>query len=219
MLSTKISKMSKKYKMVVVDDHPIVISGISGLLSDLENIEIIEKMQSGVSLLDYIESNEVDLVLMDIFLPVITGIDLCKAIKQKFPQVIVIGMSSQSERSLVMQFIQNGGNGYILKSASFEEFKNCINQAIEGEIVFSDEVKTIVSQPLSEDLDTIPSLSRREKDIAVLLSKGKQTQEIADELFLSFLTVQTHRRNILQKYKTKNVAELITLLLKNNLLD
>lgn len=205
--------------MVVVDDHPIVISGISGLLSDLENIEIIEKMQSGVTLLDYIESNEVDLVLMDVFLPVITGIDLCKAIKQKFPQVIVIGMSSQSERSLVMQFIQNGGNGYILKSASFEEFKNCINQAIEGEIVFSDEVKTIVSQPLSEDLDTIPSLSRREKDIAVLLSKGKQTQEIADELFLSFLTVQTHRRNILQKYKTKNVAELITLLLKNNLLD
>lgn len=211
--------MNKKYKMVVVDDHPIVISGISGLLADLENIEIIEKMQSGVTLLDYIESNEVDLVLIDIFLPVITGIDLCKAIKQKYPQVIVIGMSSQSERSLVMKFIQNGGNGYILKSASFDEFKNCINKAIEGEIVFSDEVKIIVSQPLSEDLDTIPSLSRREKDIAILLSKGKQTQEIADELFLSFLTVQTHRRNILQKYKTKNVAELITLLLKNNLLD
>ncbi|MFH7002860.1 response regulator [Flavobacterium bizetiae] len=211
--------MSKKYKMVVVDDHPIVISGISGLLADLENIEIIEKMQSGVTLLDYIENNKVDLVLIDIFLPVITGIDLCKAIKQKYPRVIVIGMSSQSERSLVMKFIQNGGNGYILKSASFDEFKNCINKAIEGEIVFSDEVKTIVSQPLSEDLDTIPSLSRREKDIAVLLSKGKQTQEIADELFLSFLTVQTHRRNILQKYKTKNVAELITLLLKNNLLD
>ncbi|SHH48729.1 two component transcriptional regulator, LuxR family [Flavobacterium johnsoniae] len=205
--------------MVVVDDHPIVISGISGLLSDLDNIEIVEKMQSGALLLDYIENNEVDLVLIDIFLPVVTGIDLCKAIKQKYSQVIVIGMSSQSERSLVMQFIQNGGNGYILKSASFEEFKNCINKAIEGEIVFSDEVKTIVSQPLSEDLDNIPSLSRREKDIALLLSKGKQTQEIADELFLSFLTVQTHRRNILQKYKTKNVAELITLLLKNNLLD
>lgn len=211
--------MSEKYKMVVVDDHPIVISGISGLLSDLDNIEIVEKMQSGALLLDYIENNVVDLVLIDIFLPVVTGIDLCKAIKQKYPQVVVIGMSSQSERSLVMQFIQNGGNGYILKSASFDEFKNCINKAIEGEIVFSDEVKTIVSQPLSEDLDNIPSLSRREKDIAVLLSKGKQTQEIADELFLSFLTVQTHRRNILQKYKTKNVAELITLLLKNNLLD
>lgn len=211
--------MSKIYKTVIVDDHPIVISGISGLLSDFDAVEIVGKLESGVTLLDYIETNKVDLILMDIFLPVINGVDLCKTIKQKHPKMIIIGMSSQSERSLVMQFIQNGGNGYILKSASFEEFKSCIDKAIDGEIVFSDEVKTIISQPLSDDLDRIPSLSHREKDITLLLSKGKSTQEIADELFLSFLTVQTHRRNILQKYKTKNVAELITFLLKNNLLN
>jgi DNA-binding NarL/FixJ family response regulator len=211
--------MDKVYKVVIVDDHPIVISGISGLLSDLETVEIVGKLESGVKLVDYIDENQVDLILMDIFLPVINGVDLCKIIKQKFPQMIIIGMSSQSERSLVMQFIQNGGTGYVLKSASFEEFKNCINQAIEGEIVFSDEVKTIISQPTSDGLEHIPSLSRREKDITLLLSKGKSTQEIADELFLSFLTVQTHRRNILQKYKTKNVAELIAFLLKNNLLN
>jgi len=211
--------MTKKYKTVIVDDHPIVISGISGLLSDFQIVEVVGKLQSGVVLLDYIETNEVDLVLMDIFLPVINGIDLCKTIKQKYPKIIIIGMSSQSERSLVMQFVQNGGNGYILKSASFDEFKNCIYKAIDGEIVFSDEVRAVISQPQSEDLDRIPSLSRREKDITLLLSKGKSTQEIADELFLSFLTVQTHRRNILQKYKVKNVAELITFLLKNNLLN
>ena len=211
--------MTKKYKTVIVDDHPIVISGISGLLSDFQIVEVVGKLQSGVALLDYIETNEVDLVLMDIFLPVINGIDLCKTIKQKYPKIIIIGMSSQSERSLVMQFVQNGGNGYILKSASFEDFKNCIYKAIDGEIVFSDEVRAVISQPQSEDLDRIPSLSRREKDITLLLSKGKSTQEIADELFLSFLTVQTHRRNILQKYKVKNVAELITFLLKNNLLN
>jgi len=211
--------MDKVYKTVIVDDHPIVISGISGLLSDFETVEIVEKLQSGVKLVDYIKENQVDLILMDIFLPVINGVDLCKTIKQKYPQIIIIGMSSQSERSLVMQFIQNGGNGYVLKSASFDEFKNCIDKAIEGEIVFSDEVKTIISQPLSDDFEHIPSLSRREKDITLLLSKGKSTQEIADELFLSFLTVQTHRRNILQKYKTKNVAELIAFLIKNNLLN
>ena len=211
--------MNKKYKTVIVDDHPIVISGIASLLADFETVEVVGKLQSGVTLLEYIEANEVDLILIDIFLPVISGTDLCKTIKQKYPKMIIIGMSSQSERSLVMQFIQNGGNGYILKSASFDEFKNCIRKAIEGEIVFSDEVRMIITQPQSEDLDRIPSLSRREKDIALLLSKGKSTQEIADELFLSFLTVQTHRRNILQKYKTKNVAELITFLLKNNLLN
>ncbi|MFC0778148.1 response regulator [Flavobacterium sp. HJSW_4] len=208
-----------KYKTVIVDDHPIVISGIAGLLSDLDNIEIVEKFESGIALLDYIEDNNVDLILMDIFLPVINGVDLCKTIKQKHPKIVTIGMSSQSERSLVMQFIQNGGNGYILKNASFEEFKECIYKAIDGEIVFSEEVKTIISQPLSEDLERIPALSRRERDIALLLSQGKSTQEIADDLFLSFLTVQTHRRNILQKYKMKNVAELIAFLLKNNMLN
>ena len=207
------------YKTVIVDDHPIVISGIAGLLSDLKSITIVEKFESGVSLLDYIEDNTVHLILMDIFLPVLNGVDLCKTIKQKYPRIIIIGMSSQSERSLVMQFIQNGGNGYILKNASFDEFKDCIYKAIEGEIVFSEEVKTIISQPLSEDLERIPGLSRRERDIALLLSKGKSTQEIADDLFLSFLTVQTHRRNILQKYKMKNVAELIAFLLKNNMLN
>ncbi|MFD2940923.1 response regulator [Flavobacterium notoginsengisoli] len=207
------------YKTVIVDDHPIVISGIAGLLSDLENIRIVEKFESGIALLDYIEDNTVDLILMDIFLPVINGVDLCKTIKQKHPKIVIIGMSSQSERSLVMQFIQNGGNGYILKNASFDEFKNCIYKAIDGEIVFSEEVKTIISQPLSEDLERIPALSRRERDIALLLSQGKSTQEIADDLFLSFLTVQTHRRNILQKYKMKNVAELIAFLLKNNMLN
>lgn len=211
--------MTMKYKTVIVDDHPIVISGISGLLSDLENIEIVEKFESGIALLDYIEDNKVDLILMDIFLPVINGVDLCKTIKQKHPKIVIIGMSSQSERSLVMQFIQNGGNGYILKNASFDEFKECIYKAIDGEIVFSEEVKTIISQPLSEDLERIPGLSRRERDIALLLSQGKSTQEIADDLFLSFLTVQTHRRNILQKYKMKNVAELIAFLLKNNMLN
>ncbi|WP_228012092.1 response regulator [Flavobacterium hungaricum] len=207
------------YKTVIVDDHPIVISGIAGLLSDLENIVIVEKFESGVALLEYIEDHKVDLILMDIFLPVINGVDLCKTIKQKYPKMVIIGMSSQSERSLVMQFIQNGGNGYVLKNASFDEFKDCIYKAIEGEIVFSEEVKTIISQPLSEELERIPSLSRRERDIALLLSQGKSTQEIADDLFLSFLTVQTHRRNILQKYKMKNVAELIAFLLKNNLLN
>jgi DNA-binding NarL/FixJ family response regulator len=207
------------YKTVIVDDHPIVISGIAGLLADLENIKITQKFESGITLLDYIEDHHVDLILMDIFLPVINGVDLCKTIKQKYPKIVIIGMSSQSERSLVMQFIQNGGNGYILKNASFDEFKGCIYKAIEGEIVFSEEVRMIISQPLSEDLERIPGLSRRERDIALLLSKGKSTQEIADDLFLSFLTVQTHRRNILQKYKMKNVAELIAFLLKNNMLN
>jgi len=93
----KNSQMSKKYKMVIVDDHPIVISGISGLLGDLDTVEIVQKMESGVAILDYIENNETDLVLMDIFLPVVNGIDLCKAIKQKYPTVWSCSLSETAE--------------------------------------------------------------------------------------------------------------------------
>lgn len=210
--------MNKVYKTVIVDDHPIVLSGISGLLKNVKHIEVVGKFESGAELLEYITIHEADVIIMDIFLPITNGIDLCKTIKIEHPEKIIIGMSSQSERSLVMQFIQNGGNGYMLKNVSAEDFKHCIDKAIEGEIVFSHEVKKIIGQPQTEDLSEIPILSRREKEIMLLLTKGKSTQEIANTLFLSFLTVQTHRRNVLQKYKMKNIAELITYLLKNNLL-
>lgn len=206
------------YKTVIIDDHPIVISGITELLSDLPPIEIIDHFQSGLKLLNFLKTNKIDLVLMDVCMPEINGIDLCKTIRKLYPNTIIIGISSQSERSLVKQFIENGGNGYILKSASFEEFKDCILRAIQGEVVFSDEILAVLDQEMTEDGNRIRRLSRRERDIALLLSQGKSTQEIADELFLSFLTVQTHRRNILQKYKMKNVAELVAFVIKNELL-
>lgn len=211
--------MMKTYKTVIVDDHPMVISGISSLISEFENIKIVQSFEFGNELMKYLNNNQVDLIIMDIFLPEINGIDLCKSVKKIFPQIIILGMSSQSERSLVMQFIQNGGNGYFLKNVSLNELKKCIYDAIEGEIVFSEEVKKIISTPQVNDLKKIPKLSRREKDILILLAKGKSTQEIADELFISFLTVQTHRRNILNKYEVKNVAELINYALKNRLLE
>ncbi|HEU4497221.1 MAG TPA: response regulator transcription factor, partial [Flavobacterium sp.] len=201
--------MPKIYKTIIVDDHPMVLSGIRAMLENAENIEIAGEFESGEALLKGRAADGADLVIVDIFLPGISGIDLCRAIKMNHPEKIIIGMSSQSERSLAMQFIQSGGNGYILKSVASEEFKRCIDKAIEGEIVFSEEVKKIIGQPQKEDLAEIPVLSRREKDIMSLLIEGKSTQEIADFLFLSFLTVQTHRRNILQKYKMKNAVELI----------
>lgn len=211
--------MMKTYKTVIVDDHPMVISGISSLISEFENIKIVQSFEFGNELIEYLNNNQVDLIIMDIFLPEINGIDLCKSVKKTFPHIIILGMSSQSERSLVMQFIQNGGNGYFLKNVSLNELKKCIYDAIEGEIVFSEEVKKIISNPQANDLKKIPKLSRREKDILILLAKGKSTQEIADELFISFLTVQTHRRNILNKYEVKNAAELINYVLKNKLLE
>ncbi len=210
--------MHNPIRIVIIDDHPMVIAGISMFLSKSDKFQVIASFTNPLDVLEYAKSNQIDLILLDVFMTEMNGIDLCKIIKQNYPNIVILGMSSQSERSLVMQFIQNGANGYLLKNASLEEFYDCIEKAIEGEIVFSNEVKMLISKPEISDFKKIPTLTRRENEILILISKGKNTQEIADTLYLSFLTVQTHRRNILSKLQVKNVAELINVATKNRLL-
>lgn len=210
--------MQEPIKIVIIDDHPIVIEGISMFLSKSDVFQVIASFTNGLEVIEFAKINPIDLILLDVFMPEINGIDLCKLIKNHNPEIVILGMSSQSERSLVMQFIQNGANGYLLKNASKEEFFDCITKAILGEIVFSKEVKTIISKPEISDFQKLPTLTRREKEILILVVNGKNSQEIADLLFLSFLTVQTHRRNVMTKLEVKNIAELINSVQKNRLI-
>lgn len=210
--------MNKIYKLAIVDDHPIVIEGLKILLSNIETIKVVECFNSGKSLFEYYDLDKLDILLLDIFLADSNGIDICLKIKKQYPKIIILAMSSQSERSIIFQMIKNGANGYLLKSASLEEFRNCINKVTRGQLVFSNEVSEIISQPNISDLKTIPRLTLREREILQLLKKGKSTQEIADTLFLSFLTIQTHRRNMLIKFQVKNIIELMNFVSENGLL-
>ncbi len=211
--------MNKKINIAIIDDHPIVVEGFSLLLSNSDKFKIVASFNKGIDILNFDKINEIDIILLDVFLPDINGIDLCKIIKEKYPKIIVLAMSSQSERSLVMQMMQNGANGYLLKSAASKEFYECIEKAIAGEIAFSQEVAVIIAKPDIADFKKIPSLTKREKEILQLISDGKSTKEMAEILFLSFLTVQNHRQNILNKLQVKNVAQLLAVAQKNRLLE
>ena len=127
-------------------------------------------------------------------------------------------LSNRSERSIIVQSIQNGASDYLLKNASVEEFTDCIRGALSGNIVFCSAVKEIISKPSEEELIGVPRLTKREKEILKLLTKRKTSVIIAEELFLSPLTVDTHRKNIMQKFGVKNVAELISIASQNDLL-
>lgn len=210
--------MSKKYKAIIVDDHPIVIEGLKNLLSSLDFISINATFTKGNSLFGYADFSTIDIVFLDIFLSDNNGIDLCLKIKKLYPKIIVLAISSQSERSIVMQMIKNGANGYLLKTATIEEFKNCIKTALEGKLAFCNDVNEIINKASITDLKTIPRLTLREKEIILLLKQGKSTQDISDELFLSHLTIQTHRRNLLNKFQVKNVVELLNFSNENGLL-
>lgn len=207
----------KKYNIVIVDDHPIVIEGIKKLLLELDFLSIRASFNKGNSLFDYSELNKIDIIFLDVFLSDINGIDLCLKLKKKYPNIIILGISSQSERSIILQMIKNGANGYLLKSATLEELKDCIKSAIQGELAFCNEVREIANKISIDDFQSIPRLTLREREILALLKKGKSTQEISDILFLSYFTVQTHRRNLLNKYNVKNVVELLNYVKKNGL--
>lgn len=205
-------------KVIIIDDHPLIIEGLQMLFVNSSKIQILNSFLTAKHFMDDENNKKADLILLDVFLPDMNGIDLCIKIKKMNPSIKILAMSSQAERSIILQMIKNGANGYLLKSANIEEYEFCIEHAMMNEIVFSKEVNTIISSITSKDLQKTPRLTKREKEIVSLLQKGKSTQEISEILFLSFLTVQTHRRNLLNKFHVKNVVELINYINQNNLL-
>ncbi|WP_265131051.1 response regulator transcription factor [Chryseobacterium oranimense] len=201
--------LQHKIKIALVDDHPMVAEGLGKVLSSVENIEITRYFFDGKSLLKFLDHTAVDIVLLDITLPDIDGIVLCKTIKYNFPKTIVLALSHHHNRKIIMDMLNNGANGYMLKNVSLEELVNCIDAALRGEIVFSRDVKEIISSPqLSGDEKSI-RLTNREKEVLELIAAGKTTMQMAEQLFISKFTIESHRKNLLQKFEAKNVAELI----------
>lgn len=209
--------LDEQLTLAIVDDHPVVIEGLRSVLKDQAYIRTLS-FTTGKTFIDFIKDHTIDFVLLDVMLPDMSGIDLCREIMKIAPATIVLGLSNQAERSIILQMLHNGASGYLLKNASAEELLRCIEEAQIGKTVFSNEVKTIMAKPSQFDLKGIPSLTKREKEILRLIADGKTSQQVANMLFLSVFTVETHRRNILQKLQAKNLAELIKVATRNGLL-
>lgn len=203
--------------LAIVDDHPVVIEGIQKLLENRSGIQVAGCFTAGGAFMDFMKHNKVDIVLLDIALPDMNGMDLCKEIKRIWPETCVLALSNHSERSIIMQMLQNGASGYLLKNAAAGELIACINEALEGKVTFSNEVKEIIARPSVHALRDIPQLTKREKEILHLISEGITTAGIAAQLSLSPLTIETHRRNLLQKFEVKNVAALIKIAVQQGL--
>lgn len=201
--------MLPELTIALVDDHPVVIEGLKTVIaSHLPEAKTLT-FTMGHSLLDDLKRESIQIVLLDLMLTDMNGIDLCRQVKMLKPDTIVVGLSNQSERSLILQLLQNGASGYVLKNAAPEEIIHCILETQKGNIAFSSEVREIMSKPTQADLRVVPSVTKREAHILRLLALGKSTPVIAAEINLSPLTVDTHRRNLLQKFQVKNTAELL----------
>ncbi|MBB6239770.1 DNA-binding NarL/FixJ family response regulator [Pedobacter sp. AK013] len=202
--------LKPKPTLVLADDHPIIIEGLTKLLGKNEGFEIIASFTNGQDLLTYIKKNPVNITLIDIILPDINGMILCKEIKRIAPDTIVIALSNHLERSAITKMLENGANGYILKDASIDEIGNCINEALEGKITFSKGVTDVITKSPSKTKWGLIKLTSRESEILKLVAQGLTASKIAEILFLSKFTVDNHKKNLLQKLHAKNIAELIS---------
>lgn len=214
-------------KVVIADDHPLTADGIKSNFAREATIEIVYMAKSGKEVLEYVEKNHVDLVLMDIEMPEMNGIECAKQLRRRFPKVKIIILSMYEEPTLIERFMEIGIKGYLLKTAPKEELIAAVKSVEKGQSYFSDEIIANMGNEAKSKVSAVPSfqasklaqrLSKREIEIVSLLSKGFTNKQIADTLFISSRTVETHRANILKKTKTKNVAGMIRFAFQNGII-
>jgi DNA-binding NarL/FixJ family response regulator len=192
-------------KTFIVDDHYMVIEGIRSLLQNEKSIEWMGHAMNASSCLAFLNKQLPDVILMDINLPDISGIDLCKEVKTKYPSVFIVGLSTFNQQSFIQKMMDNGASGYVLKNATQEELTSAIETVMKGKTYLSEEA----SNTLRKENGANIVLTRREKEVLELIADGMTNAEIAQKLFVSVTTVDTHRKNLLAKFETKNTAALI----------
>jgi DNA-binding NarL/FixJ family response regulator len=192
-------------KVFIVDDHYMVIEGIRSLLQNEKVVEWTGHATNAASCLAFLQQEQPDVILMDINLPDKSGIDLCKEVKEKYPSVFIIGLSTFNQQSFIQKMIDSGASGYVLKNASQEELMEAIEAVAKGKTYLSDEA----SQTLRRNESNNIVLTRREKEVLELIAEGLTNSEIGQKLFISTTTVDTHRKNLLAKFEVKNTALLV----------
>lgn len=203
-------------RIMIADDHNMFVEGIESILEGMENIQVVAKCYTGLEVFEKIVHTPVDVILLDINLPGMNGLEVCQKLSKEYPDVKVLALSMHNEESFVTEILKYGAQGYILKNTDKKELINAIEMVNNGQSYFSDEVtetimKSLVNQRTGSKKSAMlaPKISRREKDVLELIMKEHTTQEIADTLFISLKTVESHRRSLLTKLGVRNTAGLV----------
>lgn len=189
-------------EILIVDDHPLVGNGISMMISDVPYLHVAGICKSGREALGRLCDCVPDVILLDISLPDTDGLTLCGQIRKTHRNTGIIGLTSTNEAAIISQFLSRGGNGYLLKNMEREELLAAIDEVMNGKIFLSKAANQKLLEQFSSTRDALvnaPVLTRREKEILQLLEQGLNGPQIAERLFLSPYTVETHRKNLMQK--------------------
>jgi DNA-binding NarL/FixJ family response regulator len=211
-------------RVMIADDHNMFVEGIESILDGIDHIQVVSKCFTGPEVFEKLATTPADVILLDINLPGMNGLEVCQKLSKEYPDVKVLALSMHNEESFVTEILKYGALGYILKNTGKKELISAIETINNGQSYFSDAVtetimKSLVNQRSgSKKSATInPKISRREKDVLDLIVKEYTTQEIADTLFISLKTVESHRRSLLTKLNVRNTAGLVRVAIEHQL--
>jgi len=210
-------------KVLIADDNQLFREILSRLFKDSTNIEIIAQADDGFEVLEKVVQLKPDIVLMDISMPRLNGIDTTQELTRKYPEIRTIALTSYSDKAYIKGMFEAGAWGYLLKNCSYDQLVEAILQVFNGKKYMSSEVTEIIVQDYL-GLDTkgtvkLPRLTDRETEVLRHLAEGKSVREISETLFISIKTVGTHKQNIFDKMGFENMTQLIKFALKNGIVS
>jgi DNA-binding NarL/FixJ family response regulator len=213
-----------KIKLILVDDHLIVRDGIKSLLAGVENFTVIGEADSASHFFSLLKTKLPDVVLLDINLPDISGIEISKQLKQEYPQIGVVILSMYNSEDYVFNALRAGARAYLPKTTNREELEEAVNAVYQGREFFSHSISNIilrsfVQQAKSDATKNGAQLTKRETEILRLFAEGMMNMEIAEKLFISVRTVESHKNHIMQKLELKTTVDLIKFAIKNKIIE
>lgn len=198
-----------KIRVIVVDDHQLFREGIISLLTKNDDLEIVGEAASAEDLFGLLASTSPNIVLIDISMPGTNGLEVIENARLKYPDVKFIVLTMHAEGQYVVKAVRNGAFGYLIKNADENELISAIKNVADGKKHFNSEISQLMIGNMAIEGESHKKLSDREMEVLTLVSEGQTTKEIADQLFVSARTVETHRVNMMKKLKVQNSAELI----------
>jgi DNA-binding NarL/FixJ family response regulator len=210
-------------RILIVDDHQMFIDGVKALLVNEKEIKVLGEALNGEAVLKLLEQVDVDIVLLDVNMPEMDGIEATKLIRQRYPSVKILMLTMYNNTEFIFGLMNAGASGYILKNTGKSELLDAIRSVHQGKTFYSKEVSDSILQnlpknPNEKKLEEV-HLTGREKDVLKLIAQEFSTQEIAAQLFISVNTVETHRKNLLSKLNAKNIAGLVKFALQTGLVS
>ena len=196
-------------KIIICDDHPLITEGLKSFIENRDEMQIVATATSAAELWQVLEENETDVLILDISLPDGNGVDICAEVKKIYPHIKVIALSNHDERSFIVRMLGNKASGYLIKSTSIGELEKAIKEVYRRGIYFGEDAQKVLVSMAEVMQVEVPPITKREKEVLEYISQGLSSPQIAEKMFISSQTVDSHRKNLMAKFGVNKTISLV----------